>query len=189
MIKIRNANRSDAMDLAHLVNMAGYGLAYHLWSEMAKSGQDPWDVGRQRAGREEGSFAWTNAQIAEMDGAVAAGIVSYDIGLEPEAIEPGTSEAIAALIELENQVLGSFYINVLAVYPEFQGKGLGRKLLRSVQDQAQGKAQSLIVDRSNTGALGLYQSEGFYIKDSRPVGPTPWNDKADDWLLMVKPQS
>ena len=143
MIKIRNANRSDAMDLAHLVNMAGYGLAYHLWSEMAESGQDPWDVGRQRAGREEGSFAWTNAQIAEMDGAVAAGIVSYDIGLEPEAIEPGTSEAIAALIELENKVLGSFDINVLAVYPGIPGNGTGPQAVAVSSGPGTGKSAKL----------------------------------------------
>ena len=169
--------------------MAGYGLAYHLWSEMAEDGQDPWDVGRQRAARDEGSFAWINARIAEIDGAVAGAIVSYDIGDAPEPVDPGMRPELAALVELENQALGSHYINVLAVYPEYQGKGVGRRLMHSLADQTGGRAQSLIVDRSNSAALKLYRSEGFDVQDSRAIGPTPWNDTADDWLLLVKPSS
>ena len=51
--------------LAELVNYAGDGLPFHLWSKMAAPGESAWEVGRGRAARPEGGFSYRNATIIE----------------------------------------------------------------------------------------------------------------------------
>jgi mycothiol synthase len=63
-------------------------------------------------------------------------------------------------------------VDVLAVRPDAQGRGLGRALLRwgVAWLQAQGVEHvRLVVDGENEGALGLYRSEGFDIHASREM--------------------
>ncbi|MDN3718973.1 hypothetical protein QW131_06505 [Roseibium salinum] len=55
-VAIRPARVEDAPVLARLVNYAGEGLPLYLWDKMAPEGKGPWEVGEQRAAREEGSF-------------------------------------------------------------------------------------------------------------------------------------
>lgn len=38
---VRSARPEDAYELAYLINEAGEGLPYHLWSRMAEPGRDP----------------------------------------------------------------------------------------------------------------------------------------------------
>ena len=68
----RSARGEDAPLLAELVNYAGEGLPLYLWGKLAGPGQTAWDVGRQRAAREEGSFSWRNAVIIEHEGEAPA---------------------------------------------------------------------------------------------------------------------
>ena len=65
--------------LAEFVNLASEGLAHHLWARAAGAGETAWDVGRRRARREEGSFSYRNAVIAEIDGEVAGALVGYPL--------------------------------------------------------------------------------------------------------------
>lgn len=60
---IQRALKENATDLAFLINLAGEGIPRYLWSEMAEDGQDPMEVGRSRASREEGGFSYTNARV------------------------------------------------------------------------------------------------------------------------------
>lgn len=57
----RPATKTDAAVLAKLVNYAGEGMPLYLWTKLAKDGEDPWNVGRARAAREEGAFSYRNA--------------------------------------------------------------------------------------------------------------------------------
>jgi hypothetical protein len=68
---LRPARLSDAEKLAELVNYAGEGLPLYLWNKLAKPGTTAWEVGRQRAMRETGSFSFRNAVIIEVDREVA----------------------------------------------------------------------------------------------------------------------
>lgn len=57
-----------------------------------------------------------------------------------------------------------YYISNLAVLPDRQGQGLGRKLLEAAQVQAQSlgcTSLSLLVETPNLRAKGLYDSFGF----------------------------
>ncbi len=60
----------------------------------------------------------------------------------------------------------------LAVAPEYQGRGLGRRILSRVIDRLQEMSYdglSLMVSRENHRALDLYRSMGFELSIAFPV--------------------
>jgi len=62
------------------------------------------------------------------------------------------------------------YLTLIAIHPDFQGKGLGKKLLScSLVDLQQKKFKnySLEVLKNNTAAISLYENFGFKIKEDR----------------------
>src|SRR5680860_125617 len=126
---IRPATLADAAALAVLIDIAGEGIPAHLWSTWKTPGQSILEFGRERARREEGGFSYRNAILAEMNGEIAASLVGYplddpyhlpDLDELPDIVRP--------LINLEAQVPGTWYVNVLAAFPEFHGQGIGAKL-------------------------------------------------------------
>jgi ribosomal protein S18 acetylase RimI-like enzyme len=127
---LRPARIDDAAVLAELVNYAGEGLPLYLWGKLASAGETAWDVGRQRAARDTGSFSWRNATIIEHAETAAGSLIGYAI---PGGLEPVPSDTLAMFVplqELENLAPGTWYVNVLAVLPPYRGLGLGSELLR-----------------------------------------------------------
>lgn len=60
-------------------------------------------------------------------------------------------------------------VNSLAVIPEYQGRGLGRHLLRAclTRGREEGLEKGfLCVNAENDGAAKLYEQEGFYKTES-----------------------
>jgi ribosomal protein S18 acetylase RimI-like enzyme len=154
---------------------------------MAEAGEDVWEVGRRRAARDEGAFSWRNAVMAELDGAVAGGLVTYRIGQEPEPLDdlPPMFRAIQAL---ENQALGSQYVNVLATYPAFRRRGVASALMAEADRRAAGAtATSLIVADRNATARRLYDALGFVERARTPIVKDGWRCASDEWVLMTKP--
>jgi ribosomal protein S18 acetylase RimI-like enzyme len=187
-VKIRPANARDANDLAQLINHAGEGLPLHFWKMIAEEGEDPWITGRKRAERDTGSFSFRNATIAEVDGEVAAVLIAYPIA-EPDG-PPDTSETppiFVPLEELEARAGKTFYINVVAAYPEYRGRGLGTRLLNEAGRMAAGYPLSLIVSDGNTGACRLYERHGFRTRAKRAIVKTGgWECEGENWVLMVR---
>ena len=126
----RRATPDDAHALAELIDFAGEGMPSYLWARMAEPGEGVWDVGRRRARREEGSFSYRNAVVVEEDGRVVACLIGYPLPDEPEPIDHDRMPAMfVPLQELENLAPGTWYVNVLATYPEHRGQGYGTRLL------------------------------------------------------------
>ncbi len=188
---LRPACKSDAAALAILVDIAGEGMPSHMWSRMAKPGQTPFEVGRARAAREEGGFSYRNAQVLETGGEVAAMLIDYrlddpydtgDLSELPEMVRP--------LVELEARAPGSWYVNVLATFPEYRGQGLGGRLLAlaDARGRAQGaREDSIIVASENEGAMRLYVRTGYAEIARAPVVEFPGCAHGGDWVLMTKP--
>ena len=61
---IRRATLQDDVALAELVNFAGEGLPFYLWTKMAKNGEDAWLVGTARARREKVVLAIEMRQLS-----------------------------------------------------------------------------------------------------------------------------
>ena len=126
---LRRATSDDAQALAELVDFASEGLALYLWSKIAGPDGDPWAVGRERAQRETGGFSFRNAIVLEQGGRIAAGLIGYPLPDRPEPIPDSMPPMFVPLQELENLAPGTWYVNVLAAYPDKRGQGLGTALL------------------------------------------------------------
>ena len=186
----RRATFEDAHHLAKLVNFAGEGLAHYHWQTIAAaSGEDidPWAIGIRRAASETSGFSYTKSLVAAVDGKVAGCVSSYpiDAPASPEDLA-GVNPVFRPLLELEDMVVGSHYVNVLAVYPEHRGKGIGSRLLTQAEELPHGDRMSLIVSDSNTGAMQLYERLGYRRHASRPKIKGDWNGPGNAWILMVK---
>lgn len=187
---IRPATPADADDMAHLVDIAGEGLPTYLWRKAATAGQSVWAVGRERALRENGAFSYRNAILVEAkDGHVAGSLIGYTIDPEPEPIPDDFPPMFRPLQELENLAPGSWYVNVLAVYPQYQGQGYGSALLKhadQITHDAGHAHQSIIVSNANDGAFQLYARSGFQEAARRPMVKDGWNNDGTEWVLMIK---
>lgn len=186
---IRDAKASDADHLVRFINMAADDLPLHFWKKSAAPGVDPIAYGRERAARGTGNFSWRNAWLAEVDGQVAACLLGYPAALEPEVIEPGTPPIFVPLLELESLAPGSWYLNVLATYPRFRGRGCGSALLaraEAVARQAGRSTISLIAEDTHQDALRLYRARGFTEIARRPVVKDDWPVEASAWILFTK---
>ncbi|MEZ0280339.1 GNAT family N-acetyltransferase [Methyloceanibacter sp.] len=187
----RPAVKADASALAVLVDIAGEGLPAHLWSTLRAPGQSILEVGRERAARETGGFSYRNALVAEVEGEIAACLVGYRLddpydlaGLEeiPPLVRP--------LVLLEAKAPGSWYVNVLATFPEFRQRGLGTALLGIAEEKARAgsaPALSVIVAAENVRARRLYATAGYEAHATEPIFAFPGCPHGGDWLLMVKP--
>lgn len=186
----RRAERTDAPDLAELVNFAGEGLPLYFWETLKQPGETAWDVGRNRAGREQGGFSYRNAVVAEINGKCAACLIGYP---QPEQKQPIDYETMPAIViplqELENLAPNTWYVNVLAAYPENRGQGLGTKLLGIAEELAcatEKPGLSVIVSDANEGARRLYQRSGFSETAQRPMVKDRWENEGRNWVLMTK---
>lgn len=193
---IRPATPADATHLACFVDMASEGMALLAWEELRQPGQTLFETGRSRAMRTEGAFSYTNAHVAEVDGTIAGGIVSYRI---PEVFDrsyrtAGTGQPpptfATPLIELEETVPGAWYDNIVAVYPEYRGQRIGESLLahsEKLGKRARSAIHAITVDADNTAARNLYARFGFRETDRRPLVPFPARPNGGEWLLLTKP--
>ncbi len=184
---LRVAAETDASALAELGNFAGDGLSLHIWQGIAEGGQDPWEVGRARQLQKvrEGQIVVVDFG----DGAVAS-LTSHPIGTEPEPIDDDCPALFRPLLELENQALESWYVNILACYPEFRGRGLGSRLLNVAEQMARDEGlrrMSLIVGDNNAGARRLYERHGYAEAASRPSVKEGWTSETARWVLLIKP--
>lgn len=186
----RYATPQDALPIAELVDFAGEGMPLYLWTGMAVDGQSPWDVGQQRARRESGAFSYRNTILREHDGRVAAALIGYPLEQDPESANYDELPAMfVPLQQLEDLVPGTWYVNVLAAYPEHRGKGFGGGLLAIAEQLAAGTGclgLSIIVSDANTGAWRLYERQGYIEITKRPMVKESWQNPGENWVLLEK---
>jgi ribosomal protein S18 acetylase RimI-like enzyme len=186
----RPAAKADASALAVLVDIAGEGLPAYLWSTLKAPGQSILEVGRERAAREEGGFSYRNAVVAEVGGEVAACLVGYRLD-DPYDLGnlAGIPELVRPLVLLEAKARGSWYVNVLATFPEFRRQGIGLELLGIAEQKARAAgagAMSVIVAGENEPAARLYVRAGYRAVAREPIFAFPGCQHGGDWVLMVK---
>jgi ribosomal protein S18 acetylase RimI-like enzyme len=183
---LRLALEADARALADLVNFAGEGLPHHVWTGLAQGDEDPWDVGRARQAEKarEGQVV-----VVDFGSGAVAGLTGYGIGAEPEKIGDDFPALFRPLQELENQALESWYVNVLACYPDYRGQGLGSRLLDLADEIARAEGydrMSVIVADENVGARRLYERKGYSELAKAPCAKDGWDTETENWVLLVK---
>lgn len=187
---IREATTADAPHLVRFINMAADDLPLHFWQRSVGPASDPWAYGQERAARDTGNFSYRNAWLAELDGAVAACLLGYPAEDTPGDIDPDTPPIFVPLLQLEALAPGSWYLNVLATYDAYRGRGCGGALLAHAETLARrcGCASiSLITADTHTDARRLYAAKGFTEVARRPVVKDDWQVDAETWILMTRP--
>lgn len=169
--------------------MAGEGLPLYLWTGLAGAEEDPWEVGRQRALRDQGGFSWRNAVVREEAGRVAAVLIGYALAPDPEPANYASMPPMfVPLQQLEDLAPGTWYVNVLATLPEYRGRGFGTALLAEavrLAGHAGCSGLSIIVSDGNPGALRIYERTGYRTRATRPMVRENWQNPGRNWILLT----
>lgn len=128
--------------------------------------------------RLENQYSFENSLVYEDNGIIAGSIIAYDGALLPKYREPflkyiATHYNVKNLV-IENETMnGELYIDTLSVYPNYQGKGIGKKLLIAMQTKAAQEGHKkigLLVDYKNPGAKKLYSNLGYKNIGTKQLG-------------------
>ena len=172
-VKIREASSSDAPFIALIVCMALDGDTTHPLYELFK----------KLAARDDAQYSYCNTLIAEVGGIPVAAVVGYDGGELHRLREPLFAlmrEMLGHTIDIEEETqAGEFYVDSLAVLPEYRGCGIGRMLLGAMCERAADRGfgrVGLLVDFEKPSAEKLYWSLGFERVDATTfLGHRMWH--------------
>jgi ribosomal protein S18 acetylase RimI-like enzyme len=187
-VTFRAATKEDSRTIAELFSISSDGVVDYVWSTLAPEypGLEPVEIGAVRYAREEGNFSYTNCVLAEREGRVVGQLCTYPVVASTEEPDEPVDPVLEPYGRLE--IPGTLYISSLALFREFRGVGLGTKMIAIARDQARERnldALSLLVFEQNTGAVRLYEREGFREVDRAPVVPHPLINHTGDVILMT----
>lgn len=173
-MNIRPAQVEDCLAIAELALIAGDGIPGHFWADTRLPGQNLAQAGALLAKSVTANFSYRNAHLARIDGEIAGMLLAYRLPAAAENNEDPVDfpEFVRPLIELEQCVPGSYYLNMLATYPQYRGQGVGSALMTQIERLALAAGSELIsieVFDSNHEALKLYQRLGYSVIESRPI--------------------
>jgi ribosomal protein S18 acetylase RimI-like enzyme len=139
--------------------------------------------------------SYEHCLIAQEDSQIAGMIYAFPIGGLDEApsdprVTPRGLNFFAPVIELLHQIKNSsYYISAVAVYPEFRGAGIGKRLIAAAASDALRlgfRELSLLSFEQNELATPLYQRLNFEITARSRVIPHTLIRHAGDLLLMTR---
>ncbi len=96
---------------------------------------------------------------------------------------------IAGLLELEESAGESYYVNILAVFPQHRGSGAGYALMLEAERLARWQnfqKMSLCTFDGDFRLLKFYRRQGFATRDSRPIGTHPAMGATGNFVLMTR---
>lgn len=186
-MKIVNAEISDAPLIGKTVVMAvGDEITERFAHPRPKD--DVFRLFTNLAARDDSQYSYINTLKALSDDGRPMGfIIGYD-GVTLPKLRKAFFEEVRTVLgrEMEGSIPdecspGEFYLDSLAVFPEYRGSGIARSLISAMARRAAdyGKPLGLLCDKENTRARRLYDSLGF-IK----VGETPFADEMMDHLQI-----
>lgn len=118
--------------------------------------------------REDVLYSWRNTIIAEVDRQPAGMLTSYDGRFYHEmrvvTMELAKEHLGVEFPDMQDEAIpGEYYLDSLAVMPEYRGLGIGRSLLQQGISEGQklNLKVTLAVDPENNRAKRLYESLGF----------------------------
>lgn len=189
-VDIRKATKTDCRSIAELALIAGEGIPAYFWEQSTKPGQAIEDVGAQNAASETENFSYRHTHLATIDNNIAGMLLAYRLPDSADADDlDDYPEFMRPLIELEQCVPGSYYINMLATYPKYRNQAVGTTLMQLADKLAAYAECSIIsveVFEQNEGAVRLYQRLGYSIIDSRAVIPHSCHPYEGEIVLLTK---
>jgi ribosomal protein S18 acetylase RimI-like enzyme len=194
-ISIRDAEGGDARALAEVCIMAGHGVM-ELFYEGLVPGKSVIDCVMARRILDRDSFAtfrrWRVATDASGHFLGALNSLPHR-ALMNAPDDPLLDEArlrpIAALLELEEEAGDSYYVNIIAVYPQYRRSGAGAALMRDAEHLARLQKfsrMSLCTFEDDPGLMGFYRGQGFETQARRAIEPHPAIAMSGHFVLMTR---
>lgn len=183
-LTIRASTTDDADVLRRVFENASHGISPYLWRKAVEPNQDfdEFVHGRMCSKIVDPDQTFN---VAEIDGLSAGGILTYQIS----AIEQtnGHSPMMRSFVDVDNALLGSVYVNAIAVFAEFRRLGIASALLQRAKETAAqaGLPLSLSVCDANVGAISTYEKNGFRHEGRVKMENEDWDGDGEYWLLMV----
>jgi ribosomal protein S18 acetylase RimI-like enzyme len=127
-------------------------------------------------------FSYQQVLVKEVEDQVVGAILTYH-GSEVGALDHRINERLRRLhndpaFALDREAeLDEFYIDALAVWPEFSGRGYATALMRAAEEKAQelhNPKIALNVDQHNERAYRLYQHLGYRTDKQRMLYGEPF---------------
>ncbi len=175
--KIIPASPDHAPFIGKAITMAiGEELTAHLAGD-EHTPEDVVELFSTLARRTDSQYSYLNSMVAiNDDNSVAGVVVAYD-GANLRELRKAFFEEAEKAIGLK--ITGNpqdetgpeeFYLDTLAVFPEYRGKGIATHLIKAAGQRAEkaGKPLGLLVSKTNPNARRLYDSLGFTIVGQRP---------------------
>jgi GNAT superfamily N-acetyltransferase len=190
LVSIAPAEKADAAGLAVLADIAGHGLPSWLWyrAREQEGFHSVMEVGRHRILSDDHVLSHRRLVAAKVDGVLAGILLDYALDTpnsETDIIESGP--VLGPLLRLENRVPGCWYVNMLAVFREYRGRGIGRRLLEESERRAvaAGRPEMGVIVEDDNSARRLYEAFGFEAVGTEPFAPFGGSLKTDgDWIAM-----
>jgi ribosomal protein S18 acetylase RimI-like enzyme len=191
-VEIRNAGIADCRAIAELAQIAGDGIPGFFWADARQPGQSLEATGAELLKSETANFSYRNTLVACQDGEIAGMLLAYRLPSSEDNDEDllDFPEFVRPLIELEQCVAESFYINMLATYPGFRGQGIASALMAEADRLALAAQCDLIsvsVFVDNPGALELYRRLGYQTIEKRAVIACDYHPATEVLLLTKAP--
>lgn len=188
--KVRAATPDDAPQLATLVNEAGQGMPLRLWASLAGEGEPAVEVGIARVRRPDGPFSYRQIQVMQLGELVVGMLRGYPLDSPDMFASEASEDSQQPLTELKALAEGSWYLNALAVFHQFRGRGFGDRLLErafALARNCEAPTMSLIVSETNIPARRLYERQGFVPVADRPMARVGSHAGTARWLLLSCP--
>lgn len=182
-MKILPANPTHAADIARLIITAMTDDCCQFLVGPNHTLEDFYNTMLRLVLMDDSQYSWRNAFVAVDDEAapddiehapVAGAIVGYD-GKDLHRLRRRFQEAAMADWQMDYSNMddetaeGEFYLDSLAVYPQYRKRGIASQLLNRFIEHAAslGLPAALLVDKGNPSAERLYTSMGFeYCNDA-----------------------
>lgn len=122
--------------------------------------------------RDNTLYSWRNTRLLMCDGKLAGGLISYDGAFHEEGRKNTWVMPDGRLLssgDVEETCAGEYYLDSLAIVPEYRGQGLWRFLFDDAVEIAKSKGIhriALICDETYPKLSQLYVSYGFIPEDT-----------------------
>ncbi len=178
---IQPANLSHAEDITRLIMQAMSDECCQNLAGPAHTLDDFARVMLSLVRADHTQYSYRNALVAlTPDDRVAGACVGYRGG-DLHALREAFISAAREHFQIDYTGMadetqpGEYYIDSLAVYPEYRRQGIATSLLRAAADHAHsiGLPAALLVDKGNPNARRLYESVGFIASGDATWGGHP----------------
>ena len=193
-IIIRKGKPEDAQDFSQLLLFTGPMLLLYLFGSNVRN------IMKNLFQHTKNYFGFEHSYFVELNDKIAGMALAYDYKQKKqESLHMGLLllkylkwsffTRITYLLKLEYGKIrkSECYLSNIAVYPEFRGLGLGKKLLEVIEKEARkagNKRIVLDVEIDNKKAIRLYESFGYKIEKKWSI--LKIKDKYFKYLKMSK---